>query len=90
MSGSRPREREHHLAQEHHALQPKVCNRAVLKQMEGTHMGSVWTFVRKPSNQRLITWVGGGGVVAATGIWAVVTYIWPAQQAPTAECIQQG
>jgi len=53
-------------------------------------MGSVWTFVRKPSNQRLITWVGGGGVVAATGIWAVVTYIWPAQQAPTAECIQQG
>jgi hypothetical protein len=28
MSGSRPREREHHLAQEHHALQPEVCNRA--------------------------------------------------------------
>ena len=53
-------------------------------------MGSVWSFVRKPSNQRLMTWVGGGGVVAATGIWAVVTYIWPAHQAPTAECIQQG
>jgi hypothetical protein len=35
-------------------------------------MGSVWTFVRKPSNQRLMT------------------YIWPAHQAPTAECIQQG
>ena len=53
-------------------------------------MGSVWSFVRKRSNQRLITWVGGGGVVAATGIWAVVTYVWPAHQAPTTECIQQG
>lgn len=31
MSGSRPREREHDLAQEHHALQPEVCNRALNK-----------------------------------------------------------
>jgi len=27
-SRSRPREREHDLAQEHHVLQPEVCNRA--------------------------------------------------------------
>jgi hypothetical protein len=34
VGGSRPREREHHLAQEHHALQPEVCNRAVLRPAE--------------------------------------------------------
>jgi hypothetical protein len=53
-------------------------------------MGSVWTFVRKPSNQKLLTWLGGGGVIAATGIWAVVTYLWPAHEAPKVECAQQG
>ena len=53
-------------------------------------MSSVWTFVQKPSNQRLLSWLGGGGAVAAAGIWAVVTYVWPAHETPTAECIQQG
>jgi FG-GAP-like repeat len=43
--------------------------------MEGSHMASVWTFIRKPSNQRLLTWLGSGGAVAAAGIWAVVTYV---------------
>jgi hypothetical protein len=58
--------------------------------MEGAHMGSVWTFVRKPSNQRLLSWLGGGGVVIAAGIWAVVTYVWPAHESPKVECVQQG
>jgi len=53
-------------------------------------LGSVWTFLRKPRNQRLLTWLGSGGVVAAGGIWAMVTYIWPAHETPTAECVQQG
>jgi hypothetical protein len=53
-------------------------------------MSSIWTFVRKPSNQRLLSWLGGGGVVAAAGIWAVITYLWPAREAPMAECLQQG
>ena len=53
-------------------------------------MGSVGTFIRKPSNQRLLSWLGGGGAVAAAGIWAVVTYLWPAHETPTAECVQQG
>jgi hypothetical protein len=53
-------------------------------------MASVLTFIRKPSNQRLITWLGGGGAVAAAGIWAVVTYIWPAHDASKAVCAQQG
>src|SRR3984893_3073711 len=43
--------------------------------MEGSHMASVWTFIRQPSNQRLLTWLGSGGAVPAAGIWAVVTYV---------------
>jgi hypothetical protein len=53
-------------------------------------VSSLWTFVRKPSNQRLLSWLGGGGAVAAAGIWAVITYSWPAHKSPTAECIHQG
>jgi hypothetical protein len=53
-------------------------------------MSSIWTFVRKPSNQRLLSWLGGGGAVAAAGIWAVVTYIWPAHHPPTVVCAEQG
>jgi hypothetical protein len=54
------------------------------------HMSSVWTFVRKPSNRRLLSWLGGGGAVAAAGIWAMVTYFWPANESPKVECVQQG
>lgn len=53
-------------------------------------MSSIWTFVKKPSNRRLLACLGGGGAVAAAGIWAVMTYVWPAHETPTAECIQQG
>jgi hypothetical protein len=53
-------------------------------------MSAIWTFVRKPSNQRLLSWLGGGGVVAAGGIWVVITYLWPAHETPKAECVQQG
>ena len=53
-------------------------------------MGRVWTLLRKPSNRRLLSWFGGGGVVLAGGIWAVVTYVWPAHEAPTAVCAEQG
>lgn len=53
-------------------------------------MDSVWTFVRKQSNQRLLSWLGGGGVVIAGGLWAVVTYVWPAHETPTAVCADQG
>jgi len=53
-------------------------------------MSSIWTFLRKPSNQRLLSWLGGGAAVAAAGVWAAVTYIWPHSETPKAECIQQG
>jgi len=53
-------------------------------------MRSIWSFVRKPGNQRLLSWLGGGGAVAAAGIWAVVTYVWPAHDAAKTVCSQQG
>jgi hypothetical protein len=53
-------------------------------------MSSIWTFVRKPSNQRLLSWLGVGGAVAAAGIWAVITSLWPAHQSTKVECVEQG
>ena len=53
-------------------------------------MGRVWTFLRKPSNRQLLSWFGGGAVLLAWGIWAVVTYVWPAHKGPTAVCADQG
>ncbi len=53
-------------------------------------MGSVWVFLQKPSNRRLLSWFGGGAVVIVGGIWAVVTYVWPAHESPTAVCAEQG
>lgn len=52
-------------------------------------MGSVWAFLRKPSNRQLLAWLGGGAVVIAGGIWTVVTYVWPAHEAPTTVCADQ-
>jgi hypothetical protein len=52
-------------------------------------MEAVWEFLRKPRNQKLLSWLGGGGVVIAGGIWAVVTYVWPAHETPN-QCVDQG
>jgi len=51
-------------------------------------MGSVWTFVRKPS-KRLLAWLVGVGTVVAAGM-AVVTYLWPSDHSLTTVCAQQG
>jgi hypothetical protein len=53
-------------------------------------MDGVFRFLQKPSNQRLLSWLGGGGVVLAGGIWAVITYVWPSHEAPSALCAEQG
>jgi hypothetical protein len=57
-------------------------------------MRSLWSFLAKSENQKTLSWLGGGLVVAAGGIWAVLTYIWPAhdpsQAAAKIVCAQQG
>jgi hypothetical protein len=49
-------------------------------------MEAVWEFLRKSSNQKVLSWLGGGGVVIAGGIWVVVTYVWPHEPPPG--CVQ--
>ena len=35
-------------------------------------METLWTFLSDPDNQQTLAWLGGGLVVAAGGLWAVV------------------
>lgn len=42
-------------------------------------MSSLWEFVRQKRNREVIGWLGGGLVVAATGLWAAVVYLFPPQ-----------
>jgi hypothetical protein len=35
---------------------------------------AVWTFLKDPANQAVLSWIGGGIVVIAGGIWAVVKF----------------
>jgi hypothetical protein len=46
-------------------------------------MRSFWLFISKPANLAVLGMLGGG-------VWAVVTYLWPAHEAPTIVCGQEG
>jgi hypothetical protein len=37
-------------------------------------LGTVWAFLKDPGNQPVLSWIGGGVVVASGGIWAVVKF----------------
>jgi hypothetical protein len=39
-------------------------------------MNSLWLFVSKPKNQKILSWIGSGVVIVAGGLWAVVTFLW--------------
>jgi hypothetical protein len=56
-----------------------------------TVVASLWSFLSRKKNQQTLAWLGGGAVVAAGGIWAVVTYVWPSHdEKPTAPTAQAG
>jgi hypothetical protein len=40
-------------------------------------MGSFWSFLAKPVNQKTLSWLGGGAVVLIAGLWAVFVYLFP-------------
>src|SRR5437588_2695275 len=42
-----------------------------------TVMNALWRFLRDKSNQQVLGWLGGGLVVAATGLWAAFVYFFP-------------
>jgi hypothetical protein len=51
---------------------------------------SLWSIVAKPKNRQILQWIGGGVIAVAAGAWAVVTYVWPAQDSAKTVCAQQG
>lgn len=40
-------------------------------------MGSLWSFLAKPKNQKTLSWLGGGAVVVIAGLWAAFVYFFP-------------
>jgi len=43
-------------------------------------MSSLWEFIRQKRNREVLGWLGGGLVVAATGLWAAIVYFFPPQK----------
>jgi hypothetical protein len=39
---------------------------------------SLRSIIAKPKNREILSWIGGGVIVVAIGVWAVVAYVWPA------------
>lgn len=54
----------------------------------------IWRVLEKKKSARdVVALLGPIGIAAAGGIWAVVTYVWPAAHdapQPTAVCAEQG
>ena len=46
-------------------------------QLEDRRMGSLWSFLAKPKNEKTLTWLGGGAVVVIAGLWAAFVYLFP-------------
>ena len=42
----------------------------------------LWGFLRDKRNQQVLSWLGGGLVVAATGLWAAFVYFSPTPKSP--------
>jgi hypothetical protein len=49
--------------------------RAAQSNLKGTN--GLWGFLRDKSNQQVLGWLGGGLVVAVTGLWAAFVYLFP-------------
>lgn len=49
-------------------------------------MSGLWEFLRQKRNREVLGWLGGGLVVAATGLWAATVYFFPAE--PLASNVQ--
>ena len=45
-------------------------------------MGKFWSFLVDKSNREVLGWIGGGLVVVATGVWAVIVYVSPPGSSP--------
>ena len=43
-------------------------------------MGSLWSLLAKPENQKTLSWLGGGAVVVIAGLWAAFVYVFPPRE----------
>ena len=50
-------------------------------------MNSFWRFLRDKRNQQVLGWLGGGLVVAATGLWVAFVYFFPSVESPDDESV---
>jgi hypothetical protein len=48
-------------------------------------MNALWRFLRDKRNQQVLGWLGGGLVVAATGLWVAFVYFFPPVKSPEAK-----
>jgi L-lactate permease len=53
-------------------------------------MHAIWSFFAKSKNRQILAWLGGGLVTVAAGSFAMVNYLWPAQETAKSVCAQQG
>jgi hypothetical protein len=53
-------------------------------------MSALLSFVARRKNRRILSWAGGGLMLAAGGLWSVITYIWPAYEPAKIICAQGG
>jgi hypothetical protein len=51
-------------------------------------MNALWRFLRDKRNQQVLGWLGGGLVVAATGLWAAFVYFFPPGKSPEATSLE--
>ncbi len=50
-----------------------------------TVMNAFWRFLRDKHNQQVLGWLGGGLVVALTGLWVAFVYFFPPGKSPEAK-----
>jgi TIR domain len=53
---------------------------AAQSNLQGTD--GLWGFLRDKRNQQVLSWIGGGLVVVATGLWVAFVYFFPAPKSP--------
>jgi hypothetical protein len=59
------------------AVEPVTKNETCQTLATGSVMNRMWEFLCEERNRVVLSWFGGGLVVAATGLWAAFVYLFP-------------
>lgn len=65
-----------------------IAHFAAIIHMRVAVMNSFWRFLRDRRNQQVLRWLGGGLVVAATGLWVAFVYFFPPPKSPETKASQ--